>query len=188
MAVDYKRILDAPTGNTQAPKVEDLFLKKPVERITTSMDIDCALKQIQHRKSQIEAKEQERDRLIEEIHLWLAEVTKEDREEIDRLEGLLREYHECRLKENPREKTVKRPFGKLMARKSPDKWDYREDDLLRWMKENRPDLVRVKEEPNKRNLKKKAQVKDGWVYTEDGERVEGVMVTPGEIKFKVEVE
>jgi DNA repair exonuclease SbcCD ATPase subunit len=187
MAVDYKRILEAPTGNSHAPKVEDLFLKRPVERITSSMDIDCALKQIKHRKQQIEAQVQERDRLIEEINLWLADVTQEDREEVERLEGLLREYHERRLRENPKAKTIKHPFGTLEARKSPDKWNYREDDLLRWMKENRPDLVRVKEEPNKQDLKKKAKVKDGWVYTEDGERVEGVMVTPGEVKFSVKV-
>ncbi|EGK12993.1 hypothetical protein HMPREF9374_1146 [Desmospora sp. 8437] len=185
MAVD-RSIMQMPVGGNR--QIKDLFLEKPVERITTSMDLDCALAQYKEHKQIIEEYTQQRDERIAQINMWLASVTKEHLQEMERIEGLLREHHERWLQENPKAKTIKRPFGQLKARKSPDKWNYREDDLLRWAKENRPDLVRVKEEPNKQQLKQKTQVKDGWVYTEDGERVEGVMVTPGEIQYKVEVE
>jgi len=105
---------------------------------------------------------------------------------MNRMEALLQEYHREQLRQNPKAKTIKRPVGTLKS-VTRNKWHYREDDLLRWLKQHRPDLVRIKEEPNKQQLKKVAKIQGDRVYTEDGERVEGVMVMP-ETEFKIEVE
>lgn len=177
-----------------AIQLEDFLFPKPEGaddeqfKIDSPEKADWALRKYAQAKQAIDEYTRQRDEMIARANEWLAEVSKPHLETMHRMESLLMEYHREVLKQNPKAKTIKRPVGRLVARKQPDKWIYRDDDLLRWLKEHRPDLVRIKEEPNKAELKKVAKVHGDWVYTEDGERVEGVMVTPGEIAFKVEVE
>jgi hypothetical protein len=89
-------------------------------------------------------------------------------------------------------KTHSLPFGKLQFRKRRPKWQY-EDELLDTVKEKIPDAVRVKEDVDKRTLKK--IVKDSGNYkilddgrvvnTETGEFVEGLKVVDRGESFKV---
>lgn len=157
-------------------------------KIDTPEKADWALRKYAQAKQAVKEYTRQRDNIVARANEWLAEVSKPHLETMRRMEALLREYHQEEFKKDPKAKTIKRPVGRLVIRKQPDKWIYREDDLLRWLKEHRPDLIRTKEEPNKQQLKKVAKIQGAWVYTEDGERIEGVMVTPGEVTFKIEVD
>jgi len=78
---------------------------------------------------------------------------------------LLEEYYK---NEKAKDKKFKlsTPYGKVTARKS-SKWNYEnEEALVKYLKDNKPELVRVKEEVNKTELKK--VFKDG-VDKETGE-------------------
>ena len=66
---------------------------------------------------------------------------------------LLEEYYK---NEKAKDKKFKlsTPYGKVTARKS-SKWNYEnEEALVKYLKDNKPELVRVKEEVNKTELKK----------------------------------
>lgn len=66
---------------------------------------------------------------------------------------LLEEYYK---NEKAKDKKFKlsTPYGKVTARKS-NKWNYEnEEALVKYLKDNKPELVRVKEEVNKTELKK----------------------------------
>ena len=175
-----------------AIRLEDFLFPKPEDaeseqfKIDTPEKADWALRKYAQAKKAVDEFTRQRDDMIAQANEWLAEVSKEHLETMRRMESLLMEYHREQLRQNPKAKTITRPAGTLKS-VTRNKWHYRENDLLKWLKEHRPDLVRVKEEPNKDQLKKVAKVHaNGFVYTEDGEKIEGVMVTP-ETKFSIEV-
>lgn len=96
---------------------------------------------------------------------------------------LLEEYYK---NERAKDKKFKlsTPYGKVTARKSI-KWNYEnEEALVKYLKDNNPELVRVKEEVNKTELKK--VFKDG-VDKETGEILPFVTIEETEtITVKVE--
>ena len=59
--------------------------------------------------------------------------------------------------------------------------------MLNWLKENDTELIRIKEEINKVELKKKYQIVGNEVVTEYGEIVEGITIEnrPDSINIKV---
>ncbi len=62
-----------------------------------------------------------------------------------------------------------------------------EAKLIEWLKENNKDLLRVKYEPDKNEIKKVYKVVGTNVVTEDGELVEGITIEerPEKITIKV---
>jgi hypothetical protein len=175
-----------------AIQLEDFLFPKPEDaddeqfKVDTPEKADWALRKYAQAKRAIDEYTRQRDDMIARANEWLAEVSKPYLETMHRMEALLQQYHREQLQKNPKAKTIKRPVGVLKS-VTRNKWHYREDDLLKWLKQNRPDLVRIKEEPNKQQLKKVSKINGEWVYTEDGERIEGVMVMPT-TEFKIEVE
>ena len=108
----------------------------------------------------------------------------------------LRNFHEQVLADDPARKTISLPGGVLKARKHPDRWDVDAEVFLAWAKENAPQLVRVKEEPAKAELKKFATVS---IHHDDettitafdpttGEEIPGVSIEPGGVAFVVDTE
>ena len=79
------------------------------------------------------------------------------------------------------------PGGKLVLKDQGPKFDTNDAELVPWLKQNSPDLVRVKEEANWAELKKTLTIgPDGKsMVTEDGEIVPGIKVEPREPKFSV---
>ena len=79
------------------------------------------------------------------------------------------------------------PYGKVTARKQQPKWHYDEAKLIEWLKENNKDLLRVKYEPDKNEIKRVYKVVGTNVVTEDGEIVEGITIEerPEKITIKV---
>ena len=80
----------------------------------------------------------------------------------------------------------KLPHGTLVLKHQDPKFDVDDAILVPWLKENDPDLVKVKETADWAALKKKVAVVGGNVMTTDAELIPGITVTPREDIFKVE--
>lgn len=101
----------------------------------------------------------------------------------------LRGFHERRLAEDPKAKTISLPNGELVARKAPDRWVLDEEEVLPWAKEQ--GLTRVIPEQvaiDKNALKKRLTAKgDQAVDPDSGELVPGVTIEQGQTTFSVRV-
>lgn len=148
------------------------------------------LKAIENKKKEIEElakKEIEPYKLeISRIEEWKDTELKSFDRSINFFNFLLEEYYREQRKLDPKFK-VSTPYGKVTSRKQQPKWNYEEDRLLKWLKANDLELVRVKEEVDKAELKKKYKVVSGNVVTEDGEIVEGITIEERDPVVKVEV-
>lgn len=103
--------------------------------------------------------------------------------------GLLHEYHDLLLADNPKAKTVKLPYGTLKMRALPPEIERDEEALLEWVKTNKPQFVIVTEKTNWAELKKVLEIKsDGALDPETGEVLPGITVTERPPKFSVEVQ
>ncbi len=90
-------------------------------------------------------------------------------------------------------KTVRLPNGEVSAHQNPDSWPVTDAKaFVAWAKVSRPELVRVKEEPNIAEAKRVLPWRggpDGLRAPFDpttGEIVPGITIQPGEIAYKVE--
>ena len=113
-------------------------------------------------------------------------------EEVAFFESMLIPYFAERMdggftKATKTQTTYKLPTGKLVLKKQAPEFSRDNATLLPWLKENRPELVKVEESPNWAELKKAVTVVGETVVTQDGEVVPGVKVTEREDKFEVEV-
>lgn len=66
----------------------------------------------------------------------------------------LERWHREQLERDPKAKTIRFPHGESHLRAQQPEMVYEETQLLGWLKEHQPDLVRVKEEPNRAELRK----------------------------------
>ncbi len=95
------------------------------------------------------------------------------------LEDRLRGYHQARLADDPKAKSISFPSGALKARKSPDRVEVDPVPFLAVQPEG-SSLVRVKREPDKSAIA--AHVKA------TGEVLAGVELVPGEVRFSIETD
>lgn len=123
---------------------------------------------------------------IERIRQWQEQEEKGLNNSKEFFEGLLTEYFVRQKEVDPKFK-ISTPYGKVSSRKQQPKWNYDNDKVLNWLKENDTELIRIKEEINKVELKKKYQIVGNEVVTEDGEIVEGITIEnrPDSINIKV---
>lgn len=133
------------------------------------------------------------DKEIERIKKWQEQETKGLDSSKEFFEGLLIEYFSAQREVDPKFK-ISTPYGKVSARKLPDKWEYDDKELLTYLEAAKPDLIRIKKEVDKANLKKKVAESKEFaicdnqvVNMESGEVVSGVTVTeqPEKITIKV---
>ncbi|CUQ09672.1 phage protein [Clostridium paraputrificum] len=120
------------------------------------------LRAIENKEADIKAIAEEE---IARITAWRDAELKQYEGDKQYFSFLLEEYYK---NEKAKDKKFKlsTPYGKVTARKS-NKWNYEnEEALVKYLKDNKPELVRVKEEVNKTELKK--VFKDG-VDKETGE-------------------
>lgn len=118
------------------------------------------------------------------IDAWEMKENESSKENINYFECLLKEYYK-ENKEKDSKFKLTTPYGKVSSRKSK-KYNWTdEEELLKYLKENKNDeLIRVKEEINKTEFKK--IYKDG-INEETGEVIPGVEVEQTEsISIKVE--
>lgn len=120
------------------------------------------LRAIENKEADIKAIAEEE---IARVNNWKETELKQYEADKQYFEFLLSEYYK---NEKAKDKKFKlsTPYGKVTSRKS-SKWNYEnEEALTKYLKDNRPELVRVKEEVNKTELKK--VFKDG-IDKETGE-------------------
>lgn len=126
------------------------------------------------------------DKEIERIKNWQEQEEKSLDYSKEFFEGLLTEYFAREREKDPKFK-VSTPYGKISTRKQQPKWHYDEDKLVKWLKENNQNLLRVKYEPDKNEIKKTYKIVGTNVVTEDGEIVEGITIEerPEKVTIKV---
>jgi hypothetical protein len=109
------------------------------------------------------------------------------------LEHLLEEYfRKVPHKESKTQESYALPSGKLVLKEQKPEWTHDDEQLLPWVKQNVPNLVRTKESVDWAELKKELTViwqEDGsqMITNADGEIVPGITVTERPDKFVVEV-
>lgn len=170
------------TGEMEEDEAKERF------KITNLESANWALRKL----AAINAKEKEindlKEKEISRIENWAQDELKKLAESKQFFEGLLTEYFMRERKKDPKFK-ISTPYGKVTARKQLPKWHYDEDKLIKWLLQNDKDLLRVKYEPDKNEIKKKYKVVGPVVVSEDGEIVEGITIEerPEAINIKVEV-
>lgn len=105
------------------------------------------------------------------------ELDKLQRDE-DYFRELLGVYANEQREKDPKFKSIKTPYGSVSFKKQQPKWNYNDQDLVTWLNERGYDqLIRVKWEPNKTDIKKAFTVNEsGVVIDANGEPVEGIYV------------
>ncbi|TVY07189.1 host-nuclease inhibitor Gam family protein [Paenibacillus cremeus] len=148
-------------------------------------------------------------RKLTAIEVKRSEVTQVANSEIERIEsyrkreleglqqsedffkGLISEYAVRKRDADPRFRNEKTAYGSIRFRKQQPNWIYDEESLISFLEQNeRTDLVRVKKEPAKTEIKKLFQInEDGRVFDEYGQEVTGVKVEflPDVLTIKPEV-
>lgn len=132
------------------------------------------------------------DAEYKKMEAWYAHMVEKAKEKRDRkvawAESNLRAYFDLvPAKVTKTQKTYDLPSGKLVLKHQEPKYDTKDEELVPWLKANRPELVKIKESSDWANLKKELKVSpDGTaMVTEDGEIVPGITVTQREDKFSV---
>ena len=157
--------------------------------VKNNSDADFYLRQINKLKEQKEEINKFVDQELER-QMRLYQQYREDRmrpldNQIAFYEEALRTFAMNEYAETNR-KTIKLPNGTLSIRKQPPKYIYNDEEVLSFLKENNlNDYIRVKEEVNKKDLKKVTQVNNNNQMIIDGKEVPGVVVVPQDDKFEV---
>ncbi|WP_158629952.1 host-nuclease inhibitor Gam family protein [Cohnella sp. AR92] len=158
-------------------------------RIETIDQVNWALRKL----AAIEAKQKEAERLAEaELHrirTWLE--CEKSALELDKqfFESQLGLYALNQRDADPKWTKASTPYGTVKFRKQQPKWHYDDATLVESLKSaGRIDLIRIKEEPNKVDLKKSVKVVGGQVVDpESGAVLDGVKVEEQADSVVVEV-
>jgi phage host-nuclease inhibitor protein Gam len=123
------------------------------------------------------------------IMKWFETETAKLNDNISFFEGLLTEYALNQRAADPDFKKASTPYGTVKFRKQPAKWIYDDETLLNSLKTNGlTELIRIKEEPNKAELKKRLVHGDGIVVDpETGLPIDGVKVEEQSDSVQIEV-
>lgn len=164
------------------------------ERFTIDNDMKAEWVLSKIRATRSEQKRQ-RDELARQMQFYQDQmdmIDKQADEEVAWFESMLMPYLDERVesgfaKTTKTQTAYKLPTGKIMLKKPSPTFERDNAELLPWLKENHPDLVKIEESPNWAELKKTVKVMGENVVTADGEVVPGVKVTEHEAKFEVEV-
>ena len=130
----------------------------------------------------------------ERMEAWYTHQLEKCREVRDRTvawaENNLRGYLDMvPAKATKTQRSYELPGGKLVLKHQAPKFETKDEELVPWLKANRPELVKIKESSDWENLKKELKISpEGTsMVTEDGEIVPGITVTPREDKFTVTI-
>lgn len=160
-------------------------------------EVDRRLRRLAKVRAEIAQVEEHAARQIDQVNAW-AEAR------YDVLHGRARwlaegleMWHRAVLADDPSRKTISLPCGTLKSRAQQPVWEFDDvDAFLAWAREHRPELVRVKEEPNRAEAKRVLLVPDDLLpgvvaspYDDPSdEMVPGVTVTARPPSFTVTTE
>lgn len=122
------------------------------------------------------------------IDEWVKSESKKHKDDIRHFKIMLIEYYKTLKEEDPKAK-LSTPNGKVTSRKRQPKYEFDEDRTLDYLKENKPELVEVKEKFNKTDVKKELTVTDDYqVVDENGEILDFVKATPQTDSYTIKTE
>lgn len=149
-----------------------------------------ALRKIKQYKDQIDQNNALADAEIEKIERWNNQEREKAQQNIDSFQALLADYAMEKRKEDPGFKSIKLPNGRIGFRKRQPKWDYDNEKVIKALEDAKlKDLIRVKKEPIKTDIKKAFNAIGGKVINpKTGEVVEGITVTEQPDNFNVVVD
>lgn len=176
--------------------MSELLKEETQEREAFTVDNDMKAEWVLSKIRNVRAAhKREKDELTRQMQFYIdqmAVIDKQAEEEEAFFKSMLLPYFQSRVddgfaKATKTQVTCKLPTGKMVLKHLGPVYERDNAALLAWMKENRPELVKVEESPNWSELKKSISVSGGCVVTKDGEIVPGVKVTEQEDRFDVEV-
>lgn len=156
-------------------------------KINNEEEANEILRRIKYFESEIEKvnkiSDSEIERYTKLINDYRNKKLLEFNNRLEHYQLLLEEYAKEQLK-NKKTKTISLPFGKIGFKKQQDTFNYDEEVLLKYLKENSADFIKVttKESVEKAKLKKAGTISDGKLYL-NGSAVDGITVTKNEDKF-----
>lgn len=156
-------------------------------KINNEEEANEILRRIKYFESEIEKvnkiSDSEIERYTKLINDYRNKKLLEFNNRLEHYQLLLEEYAKEQLK-NKKAKTISLPFGKIGFKKQQDTFNYDEEVLLKYLKENSADFIKVttKESVEKAKLKKAGTISDGKLYL-NGSAVDGITVTKNEDKF-----
>jgi len=171
-------------GNRGYFPEEDVFAATAPFRVDNDQKAEWCLQKIAEKKAELAKWEAHYTGLLAAV-----------REETDRdiawfenkLQGYFLDQQIARnTKKTKTQTSYSLPSGKLVVRHREPTYDRKAEELLPWLKQNHPELVKVKEEENWAELKKLLKVHGESMITADAEIVPGITVTPRPDEFKVE--
>ena len=156
-------------------------------KINNEEEANEILRRIKYFESEIEKvnkiSDSEIERYTKLINDYRNKKLLEFNNRLEHYQLLLEEYAKEQLK-NKKTKTISLPFGKIGFKKQQDTFNYDEEVLIKYLKENSADFIKVttKESVEKAKLKKAGTISDGKLYL-NGSAVDGITVTKNEDKF-----
>lgn len=175
--------LNVALKDTQAAASSGAF------QVTTLEHANWAVRKIAQHRAVLAESEALYDTERARLDAWRADQQARCADACEFLGGLLRRFHEDRLVDDPKAKTIRLPAGDLVARKAPDRIDVDLDAFVPWAQATgRDDLLRVKVEPDKPAIRQAVGdvMEDGRVVHGDtGEFMPGVTWIDGDVRFSV---
>lgn len=149
-----------------------------------------ALRKINQLQKEIEANNEMADEEIHKVEQWRTKQNKQAIDSIEHLTSLLNGYAITQKEQDPKFTSSSTPNGRYGFRKQQPEWIYDEETLLEHLdKEGKKELIRVKREVNKSEVKKKYEVTgENVVDPSTGEIVKGIKINHREDNFYVRVE
>ena len=165
-------------------QLQELQEEKPQGFMVNNLEsANWCFRKIQALQNRIQENKALADSERQRIDSWEEKELHQDMESINYLSSLVKQYY-VEQKEKDKKFKLSTPYGKVVSRKT-SKWSYDDEKVKSWLKENgHAELLKVKEELDKANIK--IVFKDGIDHN-TGECVEGVTIEKIEnISIKVE--
>ena len=155
----------------------------------TIADLDRAgralrrLAYLDSRMAEIDAVYEQR---LAELDAWREGERRRDEHVRSFLLGRLRQFHEARLAEDPKAKTIRLPEGDLKSRAGQPRWAIDDAAFIAWANGHMDELLRRDPKVDRTAVKQAFRdrvTEDGRVFDDAGEVVPGVVVLPAETGY-----
>lgn len=171
---------------------EELGQTKDEWHITDDSKADWAIEKIAAIDSNYRRKEMIARNKIAQIEEWLAKEKAQADRDRNFFEVKLKEYFESLpesvVQKAKTQKIYKLPSGTLRLKMQQPEYKRDDEKLLKWVKANKPRLVKIKETVDWSGLKEITAVANGKVIdTQTGEVIDGIEVQERGPKLVVEV-
>ena len=177
--------------NLQLAEIQEVeSIEKEGFKIQDKGQAQWALRKISALQAQIDENKALAEKEIQRVKEWEESENKAHEDSIGYFTALLQEYMLKEKSENPGLKSIKLPHGTIRLRKQQPNYIREDEKLIEWAKkENRTELINVKESLKWGELKKEILNNNGQaVHKETGEVIEHIQIQERPDKFEVVVE